>query len=48
MKVQKIATIIGGFFCFKKFIYAMPNKWFEEFGLCSLYAIYKERHLQRG
>jgi len=28
--------------------YAMPNQWFEEIGLCSLYAIYKEFHPQRG
>lgn len=28
--------------------YAMPNKWFEEIGLCSLQAIYKEIHPQRG
>lgn len=28
--------------------YAMPNKWFEEIGLCSLLAIYKELHPPRG
>jgi len=28
--------------------YAMPNKWFEEIGLISLRAIYKELHPQRG
>ncbi|MNW43073.1 Group II intron, maturase-specific domain [compost metagenome] len=28
--------------------YAMPNTWFEEIGLCSLYAICKELHPQRG
>jgi group II intron reverse transcriptase/maturase len=28
--------------------YAMPNKWFEEIGLSSLLAIYKELHPQRG
>lgn len=28
--------------------YAMPNRWFEELGLCSLYTICKELHPQRG
>lgn len=28
--------------------YAMPNKWFEEIGLCSLIGIYNELHPQRG
>lgn len=28
--------------------YAMPNKWFEEIGLCSLYTICKNLHPQRG
>ncbi len=28
--------------------YAMPNKWFEEIGLCSLYLICKDLHPQRG
>lgn len=28
--------------------YAMPNKWFEEIGLCSLLEICKELHPQRG
>jgi RNA-directed DNA polymerase len=28
--------------------YAMPNKWFEEIGLCSLTLICNELHLQRG
>ncbi|NOU62429.1 group II intron reverse transcriptase/maturase [Paenibacillus sp. LMG 31461] len=28
--------------------YAMPNSWFEEIGLSSLLAIYKELHPQRG
>jgi RNA-directed DNA polymerase len=28
--------------------YVMPNKWFEEIGLCSLLALYNEHHPQRG
>ncbi|WP_280530311.1 group II intron maturase-specific domain-containing protein [Paenibacillus lautus] len=28
--------------------YVMPNTWFEEIGLSSLLAIYKELHPQRG
>ncbi|MDQ6418296.1 reverse transcriptase domain-containing protein, partial [Paenibacillus sp. LHD-117] len=28
--------------------YALPNRWFDEIGLCSLYTICKELHPQRG
>lgn len=28
--------------------FAMPNKWFDEIGLCSLFTLYNEHHPQRG